>query len=60
MSNWGIAETATPKEKIKSEMSDYLNGLNSAGDISYEMYDKLWDFTMKMLDKMYELESKGE
>lgn len=36
MGNWGIAKTATPKEKLKSEMSDYLNGLK---DLLDKMYD---------------------
>lgn len=52
--SWGIAETATEKEKIKSEFADLLHGLNSCGDIDIETYDELWDYTMPLFDKMYE------
>lgn len=52
---WGISENATEKEKLKSELADYLNGLNSTGVIGYIEYCSLFDFTMKLLDKMYEL-----
>ncbi|APC81376.1 TPA: hypothetical protein ACXDAZ_003513 [Clostridium botulinum] len=56
MGNWGIAETATPKEKLKSKMADFLNGLNSVGEISYKNYCEIFDFSMNLLDKMYDLE----
>lgn len=52
--NWGIAETATEKEKIKSEFADLLHGLNSCGEIDIETYDELWNYTMPLFDKMYE------
>lgn len=55
MGNWGISEKATEKEKIKSEWADYLNGLNSVGEISYSIYSEAFDFGMKLLDRMYEL-----
>lgn len=55
MGSWGIANTATPKEKIKSEMADYLNGLNSVGKIDYSTYSEMFDFSMDLLDKMYAL-----
>ena len=55
MGNWGIASTATPKEKIISEMADFLNGLNSVGKINYSTYDEIFDFAMSLLDKMYDL-----
>lgn len=55
MGNWGIASTAPENEKIKAEMSDYLNGLNSVGKIDYITYSEMWDFSMELLDKMYEL-----
>ena len=58
MGNWGIAETASKKEKLKAKMSDYLGGLNSCSEISYKTYDKLWDFSMKLLDKIYDLGKK--
>lgn len=55
MGNWGISESATDKEKLKSKMADFLNGLNCCGDISISTYDAIFDFSMDMLDKMYEL-----
>lgn len=55
MGNWGISENATPKEKLKSEMADFLAGLNSCGEISYSSYSEIFDFSMELLDKMYEL-----
>ncbi|WP_207634868.1 hypothetical protein [Cytobacillus praedii] len=55
---WGISENAAPKEKLKSEMGDYLGGLNSTGKIDYETYSNIYDFTMGMLDRMYELGKK--
>lgn len=36
-------------------MADFLNGLNSVGEISYSTYSELYDFSMKLLDYMYEL-----
>lgn len=58
MGNWGISPNATSKEKLKSEMADFLNGLNSVGDISYETYNEIFNFSMDLLDKMHELGSK--
>lgn len=55
MGNWGISENATEKEKIKSKMADFLGGLNSCGEISYNSYSEIFDFSMELLDKMYEL-----
>ncbi|HHW79628.1 MAG TPA: hypothetical protein GX742_02365 [Acholeplasmataceae bacterium] len=55
MGTWGIKNTATSKEKFKSEMADYLNGLNSTGEISYNTYSELFDFSMGLLDNMYDL-----
>ena len=55
MGSWGISQNAEPKEKIKSEMADFLNGLNSCGEISYSAYSEVFDFSMKLFDKMYEL-----
>lgn len=52
---WGISPNAEPKEKIKAEIADILRGLNSAGDISYGTYNELFDTSMKLLDRMYEL-----
>jgi hypothetical protein len=31
MGGWGVSENASEKEKLKSEMADYLNGLNCCG-----------------------------
>lgn len=56
---WGISENATEKEKIKSEMADYLQGLNSVGEIDYKTYSDMFDFSMKLLDKMYDLNNKS-
>lgn len=53
MGNWGISENATEKEKIKSKMADFLNGLNCSGDIGITIYDEIFDFSMKLLDEMY-------
>jgi hypothetical protein len=54
MSGWGIAKTASEKEKIKSEFADFINGLNSVGEIDYNIYSELFDFTMPLFDKMFE------
>lgn len=53
--SWGISENATSKEKLKSEMTDFLNDLNSTGTISLTTYDEMFDFSMKLLNKMYDL-----
>ena len=58
MGNWGIADTAPEKEKIKADFSDFINGLNSVTKIDYETYSELFDEGMKLLDKMYELGKK--
>lgn len=55
MGSWGTSDKAPEKEKIKSEMADYLNGLNSVGEIDYSVYSELFDFAMELLDRMYEL-----
>lgn len=54
MGNWGIAKTASEKEKIKSEFADFINGLNSCGEIDYRVYSELFDFAMPLFDKMFE------
>lgn len=51
---WGISENASSKEKIKAEMADFLKGLNSTGVIDYQIYSEMFDFSMQLLDKMYE------
>lgn len=58
MGNWGISSSANPKERLKSEMADFLNGLNSVGKIDYEAYSEIFDFSMDLLDAMYELGAK--
>ena len=55
MSGWGIAETAPEIEKIKAESADYLHGLNSCGEISWEVYDYAFDFYAELIQKAYEL-----
>ena len=57
MAEWGISENATKKERIKSEMADYLKGLNSCGEISYKVYSELFDFSMDLLEEMHEIDS---
>lgn len=51
---WGIADTATQIEKIRAESSDYLDGLNSAGEIDYTTYSNLWDFYHDLIGEAYE------
>ena len=55
MSGWGITETAPEIEKIKAESDDYLNGLNSCGEIPWEVYDYAFDFYNELIQKAYEL-----
>ena len=55
MGNWGISKNAEPKEKLKSKMADFLNGLNSVGKISYGTYCEIFNFSMELLDESYEL-----
>lgn len=50
---WGISKKATPKEKIKAEMADFLNGENCVGDITIKGYDKLYDLFDELLDNIY-------
>ena len=57
---WGISPNANDKERLKSEMADYLNGLNSTGEISYQTYQEAFAFSMDLLDKMYHLGSKDK
>lgn len=52
---WGTSPNASERIKLKSEMADYLKGLNSVGKIDYSTYSKLFDFSMESLDKMHEL-----
>ena len=52
--SWGIAETASEIEKIKSESADYLNGLNSCGVIDWNTYNYAFDFYTDLLMKAYE------
>lgn len=49
--SWGISSNAANKEKLKAEMADYLNGLNSTGIMSYEVYSEALSVSMKLLDK---------
>jgi hypothetical protein len=56
---WGISENASPKEKLKAEMGDYLKGLNSAGVIDYSTYNEIFDFSMQLLDQMHDLGQNG-
>jgi len=38
MSNWGISQDASVKEKIKAQYADYLHGLNAVGILDYPCY----------------------
>lgn len=58
MANWGIASTAPEIEKIKSVMADYLHGLNSCAEIDYSIYSQLFDFSLPLIQKAYELGKK--
>ena len=61
MGNWGISPNASDKEKIKSEWADELNGKNSVGKITYDVYSEMFDVGMDLLDMMYELgKSEGK
>ena len=52
---WGISKNASKKEKLKEEMNDYLKGLYSCCNIDYSTYSIIYDYSMELLDKMYEL-----
>lgn len=53
--SWGIAETAPEIEKIKAESADYLHGLESCGEIDWDVYNYAFDFYMDLIQKAYEL-----
>jgi hypothetical protein len=52
---WGIAKTASEKEKIKAEFADILHGLNSTGVIDWATYSLLFDTSHDLFDKMHAL-----
>lgn len=52
--SWGISASAPFKEKIKSEVVDILDGMNSCGKIDYNVYSELFDAFLDSLDKMSE------
>jgi len=52
---WGTAPESDESLQIKAEMADYLKGLNATGDIDYKTYSEAFNFSMSLLDKMYEL-----
>ena len=45
----------TEREKVRNEFAQHLNTLNNNGDIPYNVYSELFDFTMSLLDEMYQL-----
>jgi hypothetical protein len=51
---WGIAETASEKEKIKTDFADFLHGLNSTCEIDYNAYSQIFDYAMELFNQMYE------
>lgn len=53
--SWGISDNASEKEKIKAEFNDFIQGLNSTCEIDYKTYSQLYDFTMPLFDRMYEI-----
>ena len=55
MGNWGISKDVTPKEKLKSKMADFLNGLNCVGEINISTCDEIFDFSMDLLDEVFDL-----
>lgn len=55
---WGISPKSEERLQLKSEMADCLKGLNSTGNIDYQTYKEVLDFSMDLLDKMYELGMK--
>lgn len=54
MMSWGISESASEKEKLKTEINDFFSGLNSVGDIDYIAYSRIYDTVMPIIDDMYE------
>jgi len=52
---WGVSPDAEERIKIKSEMADYLKGLNSTCIIDYGTFSEAFDFSMELLDRMYEI-----
>lgn len=45
--------TPNEKEKLKAEINDYFQGLNSVGDIDYTAYSDIYDAVMPIIDNMY-------
>ena len=60
MSNWGISENASEKEKLKAKFNDYLHGQNATGSIDWIAYNELYDAIMPILDRAYERMHKEE
>ena len=58
MANWGVLGTATAIEKIKVEMADYINELYSSDEIDYSTFSQLFDFSLPLIQKAYELGKK--
>lgn len=58
MGNWGISDSASDVEKVKSRFNDFLKGLNCVGEITYSTYCEIYDFGMSVLGEMYELGKK--
>lgn len=51
----GTSPETEARIKVKAEMADYLKELHSTDYISYKAYDVLFDFSLELLDKMYQL-----
>lgn len=57
---WGISKNASSKEKLKANINDELQGLNSCGELSYSTYSLLFDLLMELCDQIYELGENEE
>lgn len=55
MSGWGVSDKATGIEKLKADFNDHIMGLNSYCMIDYSAYCELFDFTLPLIQKAYDL-----
>jgi hypothetical protein len=54
----GHCKYSTRNRKDKAELTDYLHGLNSCAEIDYSTYSQLFDFSLLLIQKAYELGKK--
>lgn len=50
--------TGTDIEKLKGEFESVISGMNMVGEISYNIYSKLFDVGTDYIQKAYELGKK--